>query len=421
MDTPPKNTNVTQKPLILYAALDWGLGHAGRSVAIVRLLLDLGADVVIACNSTQRIFFQAEFPNLYYIEIQGYNIKYGKTRVRTGILLWAQLKKILTKVKYEKAWLDDYVQKNRVDAIISDNRYGIYSTKHPCVLITHQLQLITGWGKIADRLARRFIYRWINRFSECWVPDFKKDNDGLAGRLSHPTVLPKTAVRYLGCFSRFEYCDKISFAGPQGSTPIRNVLIIISGPEPQRSIFERIVCGQAGQLDAKEKNRWQITVLRGKPDEADYSSEPADSIHADGRKLASPIKRINPTHVSDANLNLINHARSSELNILACEADLIICRSGYTTLMDMLKLRKRMVIVPTPGQTEQEYLARTLGGRNWAIAVSQSQFSLRDAIGLAENSSFELPEWDMDNYKGEIISAMSGLLNGGFTFSSPSA
>src|SRR5205085_1132122 len=155
------------------------------------------------------------------------------------------------KIKYENAWLSTFLKENKVDAVISDNRYGLYHPDVSCIFITHQLNVISGFGPLVDRALQKFLFRFINRFTACWVPDIKINN-GLAGILSHPEKMPSIPVQYLGPVSRFEKC----------TTPVEkkfDVLVIISGPEPQRSIFEKKIFEQSA-LSGKK-----IAIVRGLP------------------------------------------------------------------------------------------------------------------------------------------------------------
>ncbi len=206
------------------------------------------AEVIIACNSTQKIILEKELPSAGFVELEGYAIVYNAGATTTKLKLLLQLRNILMKIKRENRWLKTFLEQNPVDALISDNRYGFFSSKIPSVFITHQLRVKTGFGKFADILIQKFLYKWINRFTECWVPDFESGN-GIAGALSHPARFPSIPVKYLGGLSRFETCP---------SSVIKyDILILISGPEPQRTIFENIVLKQAGAINKR------IVVVKG--------------------------------------------------------------------------------------------------------------------------------------------------------------
>jgi len=326
--------------------------------------------VIIACNSTQRVVLQAEFPELDYRILPGYDLQYGKSRRRTLGRIIIQIPKILISINRENRWLRHLLQQQPVDAILSDNRFGLYTKRVPTVFITHQLAIKTGLGNWADRIVQWFNYRAINRFSACWLPDHK-DTDALAGELSHPAELPATPVYYLGPLSRFTSCNRPFIAG--------HLLFILSGPEPQRSLFEMKI------LDAVHTYPGQVTLVRGCP----------------GNEV--PV-------TTTAQLTIYQHVDAATLNELACSADIIISRSGYTTVMDILKMGKKNILVPTPGQAEQEYLATYLHQKRLIYAVSQEAFDLSKAIEALAQFPLQMHSRSMDTYKiiiREFIDSLS--------------
>ena len=357
-----KFTDCKDKPLLLFSCLDWGLGHTTRSVPLIKELLVSGCDLIVACNSTQKVILQAEFIDLKYVELPGYDLSYSSGRWATRLKIIAQISKILMRIKSENAWLKAFIQENKVDGLISDNRYGLYHAQIPSVIITHQLHVHSGYGSYADSIIQKFLYRFINRFTVCWVPDFKKRNS-LAGLLSHPESLPDIPVQYLGAISRFNECS--------GSTEKKfDLLILISGPEPQRTILEKMMIEQSERSDKK------IALVRGLPGDT--------------------------TILEHKKVTIFNHLNGTKLNKLICESEFVICRSGYTTIMDMVKLKKKMIVVPTPGQSEQEYLASYLSQNHFALSISQNAFTLDRALELAANFSFTYIDTDMNEYKAVI-------------------
>ena len=362
MSTEWKFTDCKDKPLLLFSCLDWGLGHTTRSVPLINELLVSGCDLIVACNSTQKVLLQAEFIDLKYVELPGYDLSYGSGRWATRLKIIAQISKILMRIKSENAWLKALIRENKVDGLISDNRYGLYHPQIPSVFITHQLHVHSGYGSYADSILQKFLYRFINRFTVCWVPDFKKRNS-LAGLLSHPETLPDIPVQYLGAISRFNECT--------GSTEKKfDLLILISGPEPQRTILEKMMIEQSERSDKK------IALVRGLPGDT--------------------------TILEHKKISIFNHLNGNKLNKLICESELVICRSGYTTIMDMVKLKKKMIVIPTPGQSEQEYLAGYLSQNHFALSIPQNAFTLDRALELAANFSFTYIDTDMNEYKAVI-------------------
>lgn len=327
--TPPQKIELfKEKPLLLYSALDWGLGHTTRSIPLIKRLLEQGARVIVACNSTQKKIFQAELSGVTYVDLFGYDIKYGRSRPRTILKLMLQIPKILIRIKSENRWLNEFLCENRVDGVISDNRYGLNNDKIPCVLMTHQLRIISGFGDGVDSIIQKLLYRYINRFTEGWVPDNKEN--GLAGKLSHPNRLPAIPVKYIGLLSRMKLYENVEIK--------YKYCFILSGPEPQRSIFEKSIIDHLPE---------RSIIIRGLPTDQ------------------SPLK-INAT--------VINYADAELLNTIVCESETIVCRPGYTSMMELISLKKKIIVIPTPGQTEQEYLAKYLSAHNFVQTISSLPF-----------------------------------------------
>lgn len=368
-----KNINCKQKPLLLFCPLDWGLGHVTRSIPLLQEFAKQGWSIVVACNSTQKKILEDEFSGLRYVEKQSESIQYGRNTLSTKTKIFYELIKILMQVKVEHRWMKAFLSENPVDLIISDNSYGAYSPSTPSIFITHQLRPCSGLGPTIDNLVQNFLKKYINRFSRCWVPDYSSGIT-LSGKLSHYGNLPSIPVSYIGPVSRLE----TQF----NHRPTINLLVIISGPEPQRSIFENLVADQLRSLADQRKN-FYVVIIRGLPG-----------------KNQLPL---------DCDAQQFNHVSAQHLSELASSSQFVISRSGYTTIMDMLKLKKKMIVVPTPGQTEQEYLATHLSKHNMAVAASQHNFSLEKTIRKAESFNYNFPDGDMKDYK-KVISDLSRQL-----------
>ena len=286
-----------------------------------------------------------EFPNATYLHLPGYGVRYGKRGVMLRLL--AQIPVIRRHIFTEHAWLQQAIRQHKIDGVISDNRYGLYSSEVPSVIITHQLQLqMPAWAKFFRSGIRQLLYQHIGHFGACWVPDLQDGDGSLAGDMSHPPTLPAVQLKYIGWLSRFERPDY---------PPLREdtLLISLSGPEPQRSLLEEKVLQQASQIDGT------IWLVRGLPGQAHLPPAPP-------------------------NVTVHNHLPSSEMQDLMLRCKLLIARSGYSTLMDALALHTPIACVPTPGQTEQEYLARRLSVKGWAVHQSQENFSLSTLVKESE-------------------------------------
>jgi len=334
---------------LLVVPLDWGLGHATRCVPVIRDLLNSNCEVWLAGEGAQEKLLREEFPSLPFLPLKGYRVQYAKTAFAGKILL--QIPSILRSIKEEKRWLKEQVTKYGFEAVISDNRYGLYDENIFSVFITHQLCIKSSLGKWSEKILQKWNYKFINRFNECWIPDEEGDNN-LAGELSHPSKLPKVHLKYIGPLSR------LSSFSPLGGGGIKDhLLLILSGPEPQRTILENKV------VDEIAKYPRTATIVRGLPGE----------------------RNIIP---STNTIHFYNHLSSKELNAEAMKAEFIISRSGYSTIMDIAGLQKKSILIPTPGQTEQEYLADHLMKKQFAFCVDQNSFSLLKNVEEARNFEY---------------------------------
>lgn len=364
--------NNNAKPVVFVAPLDWGLGHATRCIPIIDELLKIGCDVIIAAEGKQAHLLKLEFPKATHVFIKGYHLRFGKNRQKTIWKLFFQIPKILTAIKQENHWLRDFTKHNKVDIIISDNRYGLYHPSLRSVFITHQLLIKTPFNKLIDKWLQRINYRFINRFHECWVPDTEK-GDGLAGELSHPAALPRIPISYLGALSRLKSGDTANH--------FIKLMVILSGPEPQRTLLEEKLYKHAKKLNHS------TIIVRGLP------AEP---------------EKVNK---QDGSIQFYNHLPASELQSLIHKAQIIICRPGYSTVMDLLPIGKKCIFIPTPGQSEQEYLAKYLTAKGWCCTGDQSDFDLGQLLTVAEK--LDIP--DLSHFKNEshlrkaITSIIAGL------------
>ena len=355
---------------ILVAPLDWGLGHATRCIPIIQELLQQGAEVWLAGEGAQEQLLRLEFPDLPFLQLKGYRVRYASTRSGVIRKIIMQSPKMLKAVKREHEWLKKTIKENNIDAVISDNRYGLYHTEIPCIFITHQLAIKSPLGKWSERLLQKKNYKYINRFTECWVPDLPGD-DKLAGDLSHPAVMPKVPVKYIGWLSRF------SKKASQEKTG--HLLVVLSGPEPQRSLFETAIIRDIARYAGS------ATIVRGLP----------------GTHSLLP---------STNSIRIYNHLPAKQLNEEMEIAEFVISRSGYSTVMDIAALQKKSILVPTPGQAEQEYLAGYYMENDIAIAASQQFFSLPVEIQKARLFTYRLPKTILpDKTKTAIENLLSRL------------
>lgn len=339
---------------ILICPLNWGLGHATRDVPVIRLFVKHKFEVIIAASGDTYRFLDKEFPELKFINFSGYNVRYSKSGSQILKMLLLIPRILLWTIK-EHRELKKIVKEHNIDIVFSDNRFGLWSSNTYNVFMTHQLKVkFPGLLKFLEPIYQHISTVIIKKYDECWIPDFEGEVN-LSGELSHV----KTKLRnsyFIGPLSRFT-SNKLEYPGKKV-----DVLFLLSGPEPQRSIFEKIIYEQTKKADL------QFVIVRGTSEEC-------------GNTFNFPVH------------NIIN---TEELISLITISEIIICRSGYSSVMDLFLLKKKTVLVPTPGQTEQEYLAKYLMEKGFFYSVSQRKFNLDKSVKKAfEFSDIQIHEPNM--------------------------
>lgn len=330
---------------VLIAPLDWGLGHATRCIPIIHALVDAGHEVVIASSGVQAQLLKDAFPQMRIIELFGYNVSYSKAAYLNLLKVAVQIPRLLSTIQAERNWLAQLLKQEHFDVVISDNRYGLSHPSVKSIFITHQLQVNT-FLSFSDYLVRTQLYKYINQFHQCWVPDVENEQHSLGGKLSHPHTLPKIPTFYIGWLNRLEV--------PCVSTEKKHhVLCLLSGPEPQRSILEAKIIHQITPLTA-----YSFDIVRGLPD-------------------------THSTVQTAQHICLRNHCTATELAQLINKAQIVVCRGGYTSLMELIPFNKKLILVPTPQQTEQHYLAKRLEKKQLGIYTTQSTLCLTNDIERA--------------------------------------
>ncbi len=330
---------------ILVAPLDWGLGHTTRCVPVIQHLQSLGHTAVFAGNDWQRQYIVKTFPGIETIHLEGYNVEYSKKGGGFMAKLFAQLPGLLKTIRYEHQWVQQQAELLQINGIISDNRYGLYHPTIPSVIMTHQVLAQSGMGPFADNLLKRIHYKQLERFKDCWVVDVP-GTPNLAGKLAHPDVMPANA-QYIGLLSQVE---------PM-SVSEQHLLILFSGPEPQRTLLADMLWQQVQQYKGK------VVFVEGSDKVTDKGTIPA---------------------------HITYHKRITKevLQPLIAAANMVVCRSGYSTLMDLVVLNKKAILVPTPGQTEQEFLGRHLHKEGVFYHAPQKGLDLLTALKGAETFPF---------------------------------
>ena len=320
---------------ILVAPLNWGLGHATRCIPIIHELLRHGHQPFIASDGVALSLLKKEFPNLPAFELPSYKISYAEKGKNFKIKMIWDSPKVLKAIAKEKKAVKHLVKEHGLDGIISDNRLGAYYKKVPCVFVTHQLNVLSGNTTWMSSKAHQKI---IKKFDVCWVPDVK-DKPNLTGKLGH-LKKSKLKIAYLGPLSRFE----------QKNLPIiYDLMVLLSGPEPQRTMLEEKLLHE---LQGFEGN---ILFVKGKIEENQVQEE---------------------FQTKKGSIQLYNFMTSAELEKALNQSEKVLCRSGYTTVMDLAKLEKKAFFIPTPGQYEQEYLAKRMQKQGLVPYCKQEDFRL---------------------------------------------
>lgn len=366
---------------ILVTPLYWGLGHATRCVPIIKELLAHGVEVYIASDGDALQLLKEEFPQCQHFTLPAYNIHY-----KSQNMIWNLAKqsiKILTTIRNERLKIMNIVETYKINLLITDNRFGAYSAKIPCIFMTHQLHIRVP-NAFLNPLIKQFNYTIIKKYAACWVPDLANKKFNLSGELSHPTS-PFKNVQYIGALSRLNLLTEKTLKEKIAELPFQNifyekgtmVLLLLSGPEPQRSYFENELIAQAKQIKDK-----LFVLVRGIVQGNENAWQPLEE-----------------------HIYACNYLQSENLSAIIQASDYLVSRSGYSTVMDYFHLqRKNMIFIPTPGQTEQEYLAESLAEKNIAIAQNQNNIQLAQALNRAEKTlGFANITYEKLNFKTHIL------------------
>ena len=334
---------------ILVAPLNWGLGHATRCIPLIEALLEQSFNVLLASDGAALALLRKEYPKLRFVELPSYSINYPKngSYFRWNLLL--KLPAIKKTMVAEKKLIQSMVSDGLIDGIISDNRFGIRNNKIPSVFITHQLNVLSG---ITTPISTRMHWSIIKKFDECWVPDVE-NQENLSGDLGH-LAKRVSSLKYIGILGRMK---------PENVSKKYDILAILSGPEPQRSLFEEKL------LETLSGTDYTTLLVRGVVGKTQNQSQLA-------------------------NISIVNFMQSTDLERVINESAIVIARSGYTTLMDLSVMGKKAFFIPTPGQYEQLYLAKRMQKEGKAPYSEQKDFSaeklkkISNYIGLSNLKSF---------------------------------
>ncbi|PZX43848.1 uncharacterized protein (TIGR00661 family) [Nonlabens dokdonensis] len=325
---------------ILIAPLNWGLGHATRCIPIINAVLDNGDHPIIASDGQALELLKKEYPAETFIELPSYDIEYAKEGENLKLKMLKDSPKIWMAIRSEHKVLHEIIHEYKIEGIISDNRLGLYSNLVPSVIITHQLQVLSG---STTWLSTQLHLHYIKKYDYCWIPDVN-DTDNLTGKLSYNDDYDLEKV-YLGPLSRFEKTENYQKK--------YDLMVLLSGPEPQRSILEKKLIEELNRFSGR------VLFISGK-------------VEAEQKVLKK------------GSITFYNYLSTSGLQKAFDRSEVVLSRSGYTTIMDLQKLGKKAFFIPTSGQFEQEYLAQLLEQKNIVPQASQADFKI-EMLDRVEN------------------------------------
>jgi len=360
-------SNSPAKTKVLVVPLNWGLGHATRLIPVIRELLSAGMKVIVSGSDNHKKIFREEFGNLEEVDLPFLRIRLSGGMLQLLTIAF-QIPRFLFQIRKEHVALKYLIRKHNIDIIISDNCYGLWNHSICSVFITHQLHIkLPAILMFLEKPLNNLNHYFISKFDECWIAD-KFENHGFAGDLSHPPSV-KFKSRYIGILSRFDPCKNETL--PERSKKL--ILFILSGPERQRTHFENIIIREIERFNGN----YDHILIQGLPDHAAMRS----GIY-------------------------IPFADPAELRDLILKADIVICRGGYSTIMDLVTLGKAAVLVPTPGQTEQEYLATYLSEKGFFQMCTQDSFNLKAILTKYSLSPLSLPVCMPDSSLADAVKSL---------------
>jgi UDP-N-acetylglucosamine transferase subunit ALG13 len=353
---------LNKKNNILICPLEWGLGHAGRMIPLAKRLQAMNNNIFIGAGEDHLSFFKNELSGLTYINFPGFRMRFSRY-LPQYIIIILKIPNLIFHIISEHRRLKKIIKKYSIDIVISDSRIGLWNSGIKTVFILHipripfprQLRFLEFMALPLSRLV-------IKKYSYCFIPDLDGDLN-ISGRLSHGFKLPAN-LRYIGILSRFS-----EYGLPDKTVEVNNCCtVILSGPEPQKGILKQKLT--------------EILNAKGKP-----------SVMLEGKPGRDPDQNIN------GYVSFLSHLPDPEMRDLIIKSENIITRSGYTTIMELISLNRSALLIPTPGQTEQEYLAEHLSGKGWFRTVSQKKV----------NAAIDLPGTNA-NWPPELVTESANLL-----------
>jgi UDP:flavonoid glycosyltransferase YjiC (YdhE family) len=357
-----------EKLNILICPLEWGLGHAARMIPISGKLKALGHNIIIGSGEKHSALFRSEIHGLTYVDFTGFKPGYSRYLPQYLSLL-LKIPSLIFHIISEHKRLKRIVREHHVDIVISDNRFGLWNKDITSVYITHMPLIPFPKGfRFLEPVGITLHRMIIKKYSLCLIPDLPGAIN-FSGRLSHGVILPDN-IRYIGILSRFTNAEP-----PEENSPFRfpHNTVILSGPEPQREIFRQ-------KLIAVFRDIKPLTImLEGKPGKSDQAEV-------------------------TGNVICYSHLKGSQMKGVIETSENIVTRSGYTTIMELVSLNRHALIIPTPGQTEQEYLAEYLSQKGWFSTLQQHELN----AGITPVLDKDKADWVVNEESSKLLEKALG-------------
>lgn len=345
---------------VLITPLDWGLGHATRCIPIIQEFINKGWEVHIACEEKPQYLLKCEFPTLTYHTLNGVQIIYPK-KVSMALGLAFQIPQILMGIRRERREVNSLHSQFHFDLIISDNRFGVYVPHTNNIYMTHQVTIAipVPW-KFLEPLGRWAHSLFYRHHDYLLIPDYPPNHAfRMAGGLS---ISPLNKALYIGCLSRFQSTS-------QELDKKFDLFVSLSGPEPSRTQLETKICSLL------VNSNLQVCLVRG-----------------------LPLSNETDMHVTGCDIQVYSHLNTADFQSKILQSKLIVSRSGYSSIMDYFKLDSKALLIPTPGQTEQEALATDLRKQGLFHAVQQDHLCLGDIEKALQEESLKRHNLDSDYF-----------------------
>ena len=352
---------------IIYAVCSWGLGHATRSLPVIRKFITEGNEVAIISNGRTLELLKKELgDNIEYFDIPDYPMLLSENSrqfMAKSIIYWPTF---IARMESGLQRLKKILENRKCDRIISDARYDMYSRTIPSFFISHQMRIMNPLRlEMFERGSEIFNLFFFKRFAGIIVPDYTEDN--LSGDLSHNLKkINENKLHYVGVLSDFKK--------KQMKKDI-DYLISISGPEPQRTMLEEKLLPQLDDL------KGNTIVTLGK-------TESMDKLNKKGIETYSFLTK-------EKREDLLNRSK------------LVISRSGYSTILDLAVIGTKALMTPTPGQVEQEYLGQYHNKKGTFYSVQQEKIELIKDVEIAKKMSGVIRKCDVDKSVENIINIVA--------------